>query len=832
VKGSTNDAALVDASGKTVRNSMGLSASGSKVTVQFRPTTLTAGETYSVVIPAGTIAMATDEALTNREITVKYIGRNNEPVAATSIYPEPESSISKFDYSSSHILLNFDANIEVVDGAEAKIYRNDEAEAYNTLQLATSGSQLALYPISTLYLYKDNSYRVVIPAGSVTDLGGSSANEEITIEYTGNYEREVSSTDKILFSEDFSNGFGTQLMYYEGDNNVPTSEMQGYSFDQSSTPWQLAYDADVVDLAIMSHSSYTPAGTSDDWMVIPSLYIPDENCYLSFDSQGFNRLAKDELHVYVIPVGDNVYNELTTAAINEFKENRILVYNEVQDPGSSEQDLLGDWTTNEINLGDYAGQDIYIAFVNENTDQSIVFVDNIQVIHDMRFSTVLDNETTVVAKDNIDIQGRIVVQSTVASYSSVRIELYDDYAVLIDAVEENGVTIDASNPFSFRFSKPLPLEIGKENIFKLVVSLDEEEYTLSKTITDLAFMPTKRVFLEEYAGSDCGNCPLGILAIEKLNKELPNNFIPVSIRTYNSDALGNGLSSYSYYLGLDNAGAPSAMINRKTICYPMTQDGSKYVFNAPEGSSALWTDVVYEELETPAIAEIEAVATLNETDKTLNIPFSVTYAIDKINVNNSVLFLVIENNLETYQRNYFYTQDNQPNLGEWQKGGLYGTAEYVYPVYANDVVRSVIGQTFNGTQGYVPSKVTAGVANSNSISVSATERVEDYNNAELVAVLIDNNTDQVINACKSRIVTSGVKDAVVDQSVVVKVDADGNIVATADSQANVEVYDLTGKAIASAKGSKVVAKTNGYKGVAIVKVTTDKGANVQKVVIK
>jgi len=42
---------------------------------------------------------------------------------------------------------------------------------------------------------------------------------------------------------------------------------------------------------------------------------------------------------------------------------------------------------------------------------------------------------------------------------------------------------------------------------------------------------------------------------------------------------------------------------------------------------------------------------------------------------------------------------------------------------------------------------------------------------------------------------------------------------------------LTGKAIASAKGSKVVAKTNGYKGVAIVKVTTDKGANVQKVLL-
>jgi hypothetical protein len=832
VKGATNSVQVYDSTGKSVRKSIGISANGAKLTIQFRPYTFAEGETYTVSVPAGTVSMASDAAILNREINISYTGRANTPVAVKTIYPTPDTSVSKFDYSSSHILINYDTNILAADGVTAKVYRNDEPENYATMSLEVSGSQLILYPVSTLYFYKDNAYRIELPAGAVTDLGGSCANEALTINYTGNYEREVSSSDKVLFSEDFSNGFGTQLMFYEGDGNMPTSEMQGYSFTQYTYPWQIAYDADVKDYCIMSHSSYEPAGTSDDWMVIPHLYIPDDNCYISFDSQGFNRLKEDRLHVYVIPA-ETIYNELTTAAIEDFKANRILVYDEIQDPGSSEKDLLGDWTPNEIDLSAYAGRDVYIAFVNENYDQSILFVDNINVIHDMRFATIIDNETSVVAKDNVDIYGRISVQSALASYSSAKLELMDADANVIDTIEESGLNLDKDNSYSFRFSKPLPLEIGKETTFKLRVTLDDEGYILTRTITDLAFMPTKRVFLEEYAGSTCGNCPLGILAIEKLQKELPDNFIPVSIRTYDNDALGNGLSSYSLYLGLDNMGAPSACIDRKYLAYPMAQDSSGiYVFNAPEGTDALWTDIVYSELETPAIADINVEASLSEDGKTLTIPFDVTYALDTDNVNVSVLLEVIENNLTTYQRNYLYTTENQPNLGEWQKGGIYSNAEYVYPVTANDVVRALIGLSYNGTQGYVPSTVVAGVKNSSEVTVNAPERVEDYTNAEVVAILIDNNTDAVVNAAKCHIATSGVAKTLVDSSVAVSTDAEGNISVTASSSANVAVYDLTGKLIAMTSGNNPVARTNGYRGVAIVKVTTENGISVNKLIIK
>jgi thiol-disulfide isomerase/thioredoxin len=836
LKGTGKEVQLLDAAGNLVRNSLGINISNAKATITFRPTSLTAGQTYTIVIPAGTISMATDSEVSNREIRIQYVGREDTPVKPLTIYPTEGSAISKLDYSSSHIVLNFNSNIVVSDeNVTAAIYRNDEEEAYESLSMECSGNQLALYPISTLYLYQGNDYRIVIPANAVTDAGGAGGNEEITINYTGNYEREISSDDKTLFSESFDNGLGTQLMFYEGDNNTPTSEMQGYGFTKSTTPWWVGSDESVGDYAAMSHSSYSPAGKSDDWMVIPQIYVPDENCYLSFKSQGFSKSASDHLKVYVIP-SETVYNDITSDAIADFKANRILVYDKVQDPGSSEQDLEGDWTPNEISLSDFVDQDIYIAFVNENEDQSIVFVDDIQVIHDMRFLTAVDNETTVVAQDEIEIFGRVAVQSELATYSTVKLTLYDDFGKVVDTIEESGLTLNSSTPYSFRFSKPLQLEKGVDNYFKIVIKLDNEEYTISRTITNLAFRPTKRVFLEEYAGSDCGNCPLGIVTIEKLQKELPNNFIAASIRSYNGDVLGSSFSSYSTYLGLNDAGAPSGIINRTTIAYPMTQVNSKYVFNAPEGSAKLWTDIVYDELDTPAIADITVSATYNSETGIIAAPFNVKYALNKSNVNASILFMVLEDNLVTYQSNYFYNKSDQPNLGEWQKGGIYASS-YAYPVYANDVIRAIVGNTINGTQGYIPSKVVAGEDNGDTFYFSAPQSVENFDNTHVVAVLIDNNTDAVVNAaiCKLESVdNSGVTNVTTDgNGINISVNADGDVVVASNATTAVQVYDVAGATIATANGEgQVIANTNGYKGVALVKAVTANGTKTAKVIIK
>jgi hypothetical protein len=826
--GANNSVQLLKTDGSTVRNSSSVSADGSTVTIKFRSTTLEADQIYTVHVPAGTLAMEGDTDVKSKDIDIKYVGRTNTPVAAGTIYPTPGTAISKLDYNS-YVQVSYDTYVKVVDGAKASVYRNDEAEPYEEMSLYVSGKTLAIYPTSTFYFYKDNTYRIVLPAGSVTDAGGSGKNEELTINYVGNYEREVSATDKVLFSEDFSTGLGSQFMFYDGDGNTPTSEMQDYGFDATNTPWWVASDKDddTYNYAAMSTSSYSPAGTSDDWMVTPSLYIPDETCYISFKTQGFRNSKQDRLSVYVIPSA-KVYNTLTTAAMTELKANKISIFNEVVSPGKSEGDLAGDWTTKEISLAAYAGQDVYIAFVNENTDQSIVFVDDVEVIHDMNYLIALDNETTVVNKESINIFGRVSVQTETSTYSSAHLELIDANGNILDTIDETGLTIDKDHAYSFSFKKALPLEVGKETAFKMIVGLGSDRYTVSRTITDLAFEPVKRVLIEEFAGAACQNCPLGILAMEHLEEALPNNFIGVTIRTYENDELSSNLSGYSSYLGF--TAAPTGIINRKVLAAPMDEVNGSYVFNNPD--SPVWADLVYDELSTPAVADISLSAAVSDDGTTIDIPVTVTYALTKDDVNVSVLFIILEDDIETYQLNKFYTVSD-PNLGEWGKGGIYGKST-VRKYHINDVARALDGKTYNGTQGYIPASVTAGTENTFTRQISVPQIVSNLDKARVVAVMIDNNTDQVINAAQCRLVTAGVDDLVAnDSNVKVNVNADGDVVVNSDNDAVVSVYGISGALIGNAQGrGSVVAQTNGYNGVAIVRVVTANNTIVNKVIIK
>jgi len=240
--------------------------------------------------------------------------------------------------------------------------------------------------------------------------------------------------------------------------------------------------------------------------------------------------------------------------------------------------------------------------------------------------------------------------------------------------------------------------VGTEQTINLLLQLGDDSYTISRTITDLAFEPTKRVFLEEYAGAECPNCPLGIIAMEKLEKDLPNNFIGLTIRTYDNDELSSNLGGYSSYLGF--IAAPTAMINRKVIAAPMDQINGNYVFSNP--NNMLWSDIVYAELNTPALADISVSASVDDTETYINAPVTVKYALDKNDVNVSLFFVVVEDKIKTYQVNNLFTV-NDANLGEWGSGGIYGKGT-VRNYYINDIARAAIGTSYNGTQGYVPTR--------------------------------------------------------------------------------------------------------------------------------
>ena len=812
-----------------VANAVGFEADGQTVTIKFRKGTLESGEPYRVIIPAKTICLANDPTRYNDEIRVTYVGRAEQPLQLTSASPKDGATIGKLDLSTSPITLTFDAGVLIGDAnARGKLYQGDSDTPYADLLLAYGDNKVMAYPSTTQYLYKDVDYRVEIPAGTVTDITGNAAtgNELITLHYHGAYERSISYDESLLFSDDFNNGLSNFLVL-DNDLNTPSSESKALGFDNKAYGWIPVWDeSNTSDLGAGSTSMYDPAGKSDDWLVIPQLNIVDKLCNLTFKSQSWLNSATDRLKVYVWE-SNNVYNALNASIVNKIRTEGTLVYDEVQSPGAKENVLAGDWRENSVSLKDFAGKYVYIAFLNDNEAQSAVFIDDVKVVHELPFYVAVTNEDTYVGATEAEIKGIVDIRDKEKTYSTAQLILRNAEGEVVDEINETGLSLKAGDKYTFAFAKPLPLKVGEVNGYTIDLKFDETENSLSKSIKVLAFAPTKRVVLEEFTGVDCTNCPLGHEAMDKLIGFYGNLFIPLALHCYDGDPYATGVTEYASYLGL--VAAPSARVQRNTqIVFPMVSVDGDYMLQDLTGESTTWVDAVAAEMNKEAEAEVSATAKLSPQGDMYTLPVSIRYALNAENLNLKLFVAVLENGLVSYQKNAF-SSIADPDLGEWGKGGRYGSPT-VSPYTFDHVVRGWEGATFTGTAELLPTEFIAGENYVSELEFEVPATVSHPENTELVVMLFDGNTDRLINACKVGLDTPEGIDGVEASAPVRIVPLSGGVQVNTAEAATVQLFAADGRLLrtATTAGGILTLRCPGYKGVAVVKVTTAQGVEVQK----
>lgn len=759
---SSKDIKLTGKDGTVIKTAFGFKVSdgSSKVVmIRFTPVGLTAGEEYTITIPAGTIALKTDALRTNEEIVLHYTGRAATPVTVTNASPADGSSLAQLDASTNPLLITFDTDVKLAEGATALLYREGDSEPMATLNLATSvnaseSKMVLVYPVQTVQLFLGSNYKVVIPEGAVTDINGDNPCGEYTLNFEGLYERVIISDNDVVYSEDFTNGVANMLLR-DGDGNMPTDEMKGYDFKSAGDgyAWVPVRDDTGVDMAVASTSAYTPAGQSDDWMSTPQIYIPDDKCVLEFDAQGFRNAKTDKLKV-IVYASDVKYNYLDEEVCNLMRTDGEVLMDEVVYPGASEDNLAGDWKAYSFKLGKYAGKNIYVAFVNENNDQSIVFVDNLAIRRDIPFLTALTSATTVVAQTSMAVTGRVIGNDVNKTLNNVTVELLDGSGNVVDTYTQTGLALSKGDKHDFSFSKELPLTVGESNPFSFCVKIDDlDAETVKFSVKDLAFTPKKRILLEEMTGQDCGNCPRGHLAIENLEKIYGDGVIPVCYHTYTGDSYESGMSPYvSSFLGL--AGAPSAKINRGSVIgNPManiiSEGKTTWVFTSSAGDC--WLDLVQAEKTVVADAEFDITATYDEAASKISVPWTAKFAINADKQNIGLFAVVTEDGLSGYQHNYYYNSDDT-GLGEWGKGGSLGQEYVVYT--HNDVARAILSP-YNGTVGFFPSSVEESKVYDGTMEFDASSiSVNDINNCKIVCVMLNANTGAVINVACAKILNS------------------------------------------------------------------------------
>lgn len=772
---------LEDEQEKVVATATKNQASGKELSVTFRAAkaTLEEGEHYYIHIPANFIAMESDASQTNGDIYIEYVGRKDGAMACTGINPAEGSEVAKINVTTNPITLTFDAPVKIAadETRHAQLYRNDETEPIAQMNFYYGNNNVMLAPASTVNLFKENTYRVEVPAGVITDMAGNGGNETISFTYKGAYEREISADDENLFTNNFDNrDISTAFMLYDGDQNVPGDVAKGWNFNKT-LPWLWVRENTETDNYVAaSHSMYSPAGKSDDWMVVPQLYIPDGNCDLNFVSQSYLKGAKDYLKIYVWE-SDKVYNTLTKDVVEKIKNEGNLEYNKLQSPGESEEDLTGEWTRSSISLKAYAGKSVYIAFVNDNDDQSAIFIDSIAVKHNMPILVAFDNEESVVNKKETVISGVIAGNNDNETYSEIDLTLTDANNQVIENKKLTGLSLSKGKTVKFAFDKALPLTVGAENRFHVIVKVGDMENTISKSIKDLVFQPVKRVVLEEFTGRDCSNCPLGIVAIENLQKRYGEKFLPIAIHGYTGDPLGSGLDEYYNFLQLN--AAPSAKIDRNegAAIAPMVsvnlQSGTQYVLSAQQATALtglpaedLWVDYVEKEMEKEAESDISVKVSYDANTRTISAPTTVRYALNTDNQYLNLFAVLVEQNVDAvYQQNAFSSIVSDVLL-PWSKGGEYASA-FVTGIKYQDVARATWGTTFNGTSGLLPVTMEAGKEYSTDKIQFVLPEKTDINpdNCEVIVMMFDTNSGKYINAARGSVKPStGIGNITVDEA--------------------------------------------------------------------
>ncbi|AZB26559.1 T9SS-dependent choice-of-anchor J family protein [Chryseobacterium bernardetii] len=112
--------------------------------------------------------------------------------------------------------------------------------------------------------------------------------------------------------------------------------------------------------AAMSTSWYTPVGTSNDWLISPTIPVSGASPTLYWDAKAQDAANPDGYKVMLAPNGGNTVADFTVELYSTTSENSW-------------------WTSRAVSLTPYIGQNVRVAFVNNSTDKFILVVDNIKV---------------------------------------------------------------------------------------------------------------------------------------------------------------------------------------------------------------------------------------------------------------------------------------------------------------------------------------------------------------------------------------------------------------------------------------------------------------------
>ena len=304
----------------------------------------------------------------------------------------------------------------------------------------------------------------------------------------------------------------------------------------------------------------------------------------------------------------------------------------------------------------------------------------------------------------------------------------------------------------------------------------------SVTIIDPEQSVQRNVVMEEFTGTWCGWCPRGMVAIDLLNEEYGDMFIPIAV--HSGDNMEH--ATYAPLINQFAGSFPSSVLNRRLVADPYlgTSNTQLGIDNDLQTIFSLPTEVT---------VNIDK-ATLSEDQKTLSLTASALFSIKSKQTPYAFSYIITEDGIAGRQTNYYnvYADDykNEPNLGHLTKEDMYWATTF------NHVGRHVY--EFNGVEGSISGEIVPGEAKTFTYDMEIPDNVKNINNCHVVVLLLDTESNEIVNAASiplSQI--TAVSSVQTGNEVSVEVNA-GCVIVSAQSS-DVTVYTVDGRQVAQAR---------------------------------
>ena len=598
----------------------------------------------------------------------------------------------------------------------------------------------------------------------------------------------------VYYSQDFQvDTKPAELTYYDGDGNELADGLVGTGLECGT--WHIIrMNAGDPNKLMGSASTFTTPGKANDWMVTPQIKIYGTGAKLAWKAMAASNIKRDGYKVYVSTKG---------YAMEDFETEPIF---------SIDAEVGGTLQSHEVSLDKYAGQTIYIAFVNDSYDKYVLCVDDI-VVSGPEATDAQDRASFEVTTPLMTDTGKAQMSVNVKNLKAPALDAVKVCYRVNDQVfsqDFTGLNLNQGQTAALTVEQTVDVPLNTTCTYDIWVEVDgDPALSVRDSIRGTYFVSNRRTLIEEGTGTWCGNCPGGALALEYMEKNYPDKV--VSIAVHNDDPME--IAAYNDFC--QYPAFPMMLVDRKYLGLPAELDEDyNYSFLVPGSGVEYFFQLAQRFI---ADAELSGTATLTDANKNrLEIKVESRFINDCKSSGYDIALILLEDSVTAPdgsmypQSNYYastkYTfvgkKDTILNSGGW--GELPGTVRMKF----DHVARAAYNGSFNGygNNSQLPATIEGGKVYTSQFTWDIPEgTVNHMENCSVVALMTD-ATGYIVNCYKMPVIT--------DPSAI------GHIENTANA---------TITAIYTPNGAQV---NNLQKGINIVKYTDDKGDIFTRKVVK